>query len=327
MTAGSDGTTGQITGASMRVGIVLPIDQGEGADAPPTYPEIRAVARAAEDAGLDSLWVFDHLLFRFKGKTTGIHECWTILSAIAEATSRVQLGSIVMCTSFRNPALLAKMAATLDHVCDGRLILGIGCGWHDPEYQAFGYPTDHKVGRFEESLTVIRDLIREGRADLAGQWVTADDVVLLPPARRDIPILIAAKRPRMLELTARHADAWNLAWFGVPDEKLATSRADLAEACARVGRDPDSLEITVGVSVRYPDLLPAPTEPAEPPAPDAPPERVLQGSVVEIAAGLGAHAALGTGHLIAALDPTTPESVRRFAESVELWRAEGAARS
>ena len=78
-----------------------------------------------------------------------------------------------MCTAFRNPALLAKMAATLDHISDGRLILGIGCGWHDPEYEAFGYPTDHKVGRFEEALTVIRGLIREGRADLDGRWVQA----------------------------------------------------------------------------------------------------------------------------------------------------------
>ncbi len=86
-----------------------------------------------------------------------------MLSAIAEATTRVELGTIVMCTSFRNPALLAKMAGTLDHVSGGRLILGVGCGWHDPEYEAFGYPTDHKVGRFEEALTVIRELIREGR--------------------------------------------------------------------------------------------------------------------------------------------------------------------
>ena len=85
------------------------------------------------------------------------------MSALAEATSRVRLGTIVMCTGFRNPALLAKMAATLDHVSDGRLILGLGCGWHDPEFEAFGYPTDHKVGRFEEALTVIHGLIREGR--------------------------------------------------------------------------------------------------------------------------------------------------------------------
>jgi alkanesulfonate monooxygenase SsuD/methylene tetrahydromethanopterin reductase-like flavin-dependent oxidoreductase (luciferase family) len=325
MRGGSGDMAGEARTARMRVGVVLPIDQADGTVAPPTYPEIREVARAAEEAGLDSLWVFDHLLFRFDGKTAGIHECWTILSAIAEATSRVQLGSIVMCTSFRNPALLAKMAATLDHVSDGRLILGIGCGWHDPEYTAFGYPTDHKVGRFEESLTVIRDLIREGRADLAGRWVTADDAVLLPPARPDLPILIAAKRPRMLELTARHADAWNLAWFGVPDERLAKGRADLAEACERVGRDPATLEITVGVTVRYPDLMPVASTPPEPPAADAPPERVLTGSVAGIAAGLSAHAALGTGHLIAALEPTTPESVRQLAESVALSRAAVAA--
>ena len=140
----------------------------------------------------------------------GIHECWTILSAIAEATSRVELGTLVMCTGFRNAALLAKMAATLDHVSGGRLILGIGAGWHDPEYEAFGYPTDHKVGRFEEALAVITGLIRDGRADLDGTYVTARDAVLLPPARPDLPILVAAKGPRMLELTARHADAWNL---------------------------------------------------------------------------------------------------------------------
>ena len=132
-----------------------------------------------------------------------------------------------MCTSFRNAALLAKMAGTLDHLSDGRLILGIGCGWHDPEYEAFGYPTDHKVGRFEESLTIIRSLIRDGRADLDGRWMTAKDAVLVPPARPDLPILIAAKRPRMLELTARHADAWNLAWFGAPDERWRGARAEL----------------------------------------------------------------------------------------------------
>lgn len=235
----------RIQGAHMKVGIVLPIEQADGATAPPSYGEIRDIALAAEAAGLSSLWVFDHLLFRSDGVTTGIHECWTVLAAIAEATSRVQLGTIVMCTAFRNPALLAKMAATLDHISDGRLVLGVGCGWHDPEYEAFGYPTDHKVGRFEEALTVIRSLIREGRADLDGRWVQARDAVLMPPARPDLPILIAAKRPRMLELTARHADAWNAAWFGEPDERLATLRADVLAACGTVGRDPTTLDITV----------------------------------------------------------------------------------
>jgi alkanesulfonate monooxygenase SsuD/methylene tetrahydromethanopterin reductase-like flavin-dependent oxidoreductase (luciferase family) len=298
----------------MRIGVVLPISQEDGMAAPPTYPEVRAVALAAEAAGFDSLWVYDHLLFRFDGETTGIHEAWTVLSAIAEATTRVELGTIVMCTSFRNPALLAKMAGTLDHVSGGRLILGVGCGWHDPEYEAFGYPTDHKVGRFEEALTVIRELIREGRTDMDGRWTQARDAVLVPPARVDIPILIAAKRPRMLELTARHADAWNLAWFGEPNERLATVRADLAAACAAVGRDPASLDITVGINVRYPDLatdaFPVGTEGA-----------ALQGSAVQVAAGLAAHAALGTDHIIANLEPATPAAVERFAAAVASYRA------
>lgn len=194
-----------------RVGIVLPIAEGDADSGIPTYAEIRAAAIAAETAGFDSVWVFDHLLWRFDGATTGLHECWTILAAIAEATSRVELGTIVMCTAFRNPALLAKMAGTLDHLSGGRLILGLGAGWHDAEFESFGYPTDHKIGRFEEALTVITSLIREGHADLEGAYVTARNAVLRPPARPDIPILVGAKKPRMLELTARHADAWNLA--------------------------------------------------------------------------------------------------------------------
>jgi alkanesulfonate monooxygenase SsuD/methylene tetrahydromethanopterin reductase-like flavin-dependent oxidoreductase (luciferase family) len=302
----------------VKVGIVLPIEQPEGAAGPPPYPVIRAIAQAADAGGLDSVWVFDHLLFRFDGETTGIHECWTILSAIAEATTRVELGSIVMCTAFRNPALLAKMAATLDHVSDGRLILGVGCGWHDPEYEAFGYPTDHKVGRFEEALTIIRTLIREGRADLDGQWVQARDAVLLPAARPDLPILIAAKRPRMLELTARHADAWNMAWFGRPDERSTQRLADLTAACAAAGRDPATLDITVGLTVRYPDL-----RAADAPALD-PDEPALAGSDEAIAEGLAAHRAAGADHVIAALEPSTPEAVERFRASVALLRGSAA---
>ena len=297
----------------MRIGIVLPISEDDGEVGVPGYPEIRAMAVGAEAAGLDSVWVFDHLLFRLGGETSGIHECWTILAAIAEATRRVELGTLVMCTGFRNAALLAKMAATLDHISAGRLILGLGAGWHDPEYEAFGYPTDHKVSRFEESLTVITSLIRTGRADLAGRYVGARDAVLLPPARPGLPILVAAKRPRMLELTARHADAWNLAWFGLPDERLARVRGELLDACRRVGRDPANLSITVGITVRYPD---ATAQPAEPPSGPA-----LTGTGDEIAAGLAAHAAAGADHLIAALEPSTPRTLAAFTEAVTRYRA------
>jgi alkanesulfonate monooxygenase SsuD/methylene tetrahydromethanopterin reductase-like flavin-dependent oxidoreductase (luciferase family) len=294
----------------MRIGIVLPIAQEDGDSAVPSYSEIRDVAVAAEATGFDSVWVFDHLLYRFDGEATGIHECWTILAAIAEATKRVELGTLVMCTGFRNAALLAKMAATLDHVSGGRLILGIGAGWHDPEYDAFGYPTDHRVGRFEEALTVITGLIRDGRADLDGRYVTARDTVLIPPARTDLPILVASKRPRMLELTARHADAWNLAWFGLPDERLARVRGELLDACARVGRDPATLTMTVGVTVSYPAAgSPAPTTPG------------LTGTASQIAAGLRAHAEAGADHLIAVLEPCTPATVAAFADAVAIVRA------
>ena len=297
----------------MRIGVVLPIAQEESDGQVPSYATIRGIAVAAEGAGFDSVWVFDHLLFRGDGETAGIHECWTILAAIAEATSRVELGTLVMCTSFRNPALLAKMAATLDHVSGGRLILGVGAGWHDPEYEAFGYPTDHKVGRFEESLAIITSLIREGRADLEGRYVTARDAVLIPPGRPDLPILIAAKGPRMLELTARHADAWNLAWFGLPDERLARVRGELAAACARVGRA--GLTDTVGVTVRYPVADARPDATRDEPSP------ALSGTADEIAAGLRAHAELGADHLIASLDPCTEETVAEFAEAVARFRS------
>jgi alkanesulfonate monooxygenase SsuD/methylene tetrahydromethanopterin reductase-like flavin-dependent oxidoreductase (luciferase family) len=296
----------------VRIGIVLPIAEADGEHGTPSYAFIRDIAAGAEAAGLDSVWVFDHLLFRSDGKTEGIHECWTLLSAIADATERVELGTIVMCTSFRNPALLAKMAATLDHISNGRLVLGVGCGWHDPEYEAFGYPTDHKVSRFEESLAVIGGLIREGRADLDGEYVTARDAVLAPPARPDIPILVAAKRRRMLELTARHADAWNMAWFGVPDERLAGLRSDLDDACGRVGRDPATLTDTVGVVVQYPDAL-WPGFELSP--------RAISGSPSEIADGLAAHAAAGADHLIVVLEPCTPATLNNFAEAVALYRA------
>jgi Coenzyme F420-dependent N5,N10-methylene tetrahydromethanopterin reductase and related flavin-dependent oxidoreductases len=161
----------------------------------------------AEDLGFDHAWLVDHLIDTDGPPSHPILEAWTLLAALAARTSRIRLGVLVTSNTFRHPAVLLKAAVTVDHISGGRLILGIGTGWHEPEYEAFGYPTDHKVGRFEEALTVITGLIREGRADLDGRWVQVRDAVLRPPARPDIPILIAAKRPRMLELTARHADA------------------------------------------------------------------------------------------------------------------------
>ena len=203
------------------------------------------------------------------------------------------------------------MAATLDHVSGGRLILGIGAGWHDPEYDAFGYPTDHKVGRFEESLAVITGLIRDGPGRPRRRFVTARDAVLLPPARPDMPILVAAKGPRMLELTARHADAWNLAWFGLPDERLAGVRGGAGRGLRARRPRPGDADDTVGVTVRYP------TEPGA--------EHVARaastGTAEEIAAGLRAHAEAGADHVIASSTRARGETVAVFAEAVALFRA------
>ena len=299
----------------MRIGIVLPIDEvTEGATT--AYPVIRAMAVAAEAGGLDSLWVYDHLLFRFDGEESGLHECWTILAAVADATARVELGTLVMCTSFRNPGVLAKMAATLDHISDGRLILGIGAGWHDPEYEAFGFPTDHRVSRFDEAFTIIRDLIRTGRADLDGRYVQARNLVLRPPARADLPILVAAKRPRMLELVARHADAWNLAWFGLPDERLARVRGELEDACRRVGQ-----------GSRHPGHHGRRQRPLSGSRHRrATRTRRCRVTPTTIAAGLAAHDAAGTDHVIASLEPNTPEALARFLERGRAIPGDGAGR-
>ena len=136
----------------MKFGLVLMIAEYHETGITPTYTEVRNLALQAERSGFDSIWLYDHLLYRPDGKPTrGIWECWTFLSALAEATEKVEIGTLVLCNSFRNPALLAKMAITLDEVSNGRFIMGIGAGWNKPEYDAFGFPFDHRVDRFEES--------------------------------------------------------------------------------------------------------------------------------------------------------------------------------
>lgn len=220
------------------------------------WPRIRDLVRRAEAGGIDSLWVYDHLLSRTPGEPEdGIHEAWTLLAAIASVTERAELGTIVLGTAFRPPALLAKMAATLDEISDGRLILGLGTGWHAPEYAAFGYPFDHRAGRFEEALEIIRPLLRGERVTRHGRFHDVDDAVLIPPPARPtrlpghVPILVAARGERVLRLAARHADAWNAAWFGFPGERFAGRLADFRAACELEGRDPSTIEVTAGLTL------------------------------------------------------------------------------
>ncbi len=177
------------------------------------WSELLTIARRAEEVGFDSLWVADHLHMRFPGsedRPLGVWEGWSLLAALAAATDRITLGPLVACTAYRNPALLAKIAATVDDISGGSLILGLGAGWHEPEYTAFGYPYDHLGSRFDEALAIIAALLRDGHVDFVGRSYQARECELRPrgPRPGGMPIMIGAEGERLLQLTARHADAW-----------------------------------------------------------------------------------------------------------------------
>ncbi|WP_112241880.1 LLM class flavin-dependent oxidoreductase [Kribbella monticola] len=293
----------------MKIGVMLPVGDTEGpTGGVPRWADVRAIAEAVENNGLDSVWLADHFLYRPGGddpRTYGIHEAWTLLSGVAAVTERIELGTMVLCASFRDPGLTAKMAATLDLMSGGRVILGVGAGWHDPEYEAFGLPTDHRVGRFAEWLEIVARLVRKENVTFDGKYHQVRDAELLPAPEREIPILVAARRPRMLELTARWADAWNTAWFGVVDDRVKERLAELKTATEASDRPEGAVARTVGIVVQDPDQ----------PAIDEPSPSAVDGSVEELAAALREYEELGVDHLIVAVEPVTPRSVERLAEA------------
>jgi alkanesulfonate monooxygenase SsuD/methylene tetrahydromethanopterin reductase-like flavin-dependent oxidoreductase (luciferase family) len=296
----------------MKIGVVLPVGGSDGPGGTvPGWRDTLAVARAVEDQGLDSGWIPDHFFYRAEdGREVGMNEAWTMLTAVAASTSRIEIGPIVLCASFRNPGITAKMAAALDDVSNGRLILGVGCGWHEPEYTAFGLPFDRRVGRFEEWLEILARLLRSERVTLAGEFHQADDAVLVPPPQRPIPILIAATRPRMLRLTARWADAWNTAWFGEPNDRLKERLADFDAAVEAEARPSGPPERTIGIMIRDPDQPPV----------EEPEEEAFAGDIDGIARLLERYAKLDAGHVIASLEPISTRSVERLGEAARQFR-------
>jgi probable F420-dependent oxidoreductase len=274
----------------------------------PDWADVRQLAEAADRSGLDSVWLADHYFYRAPdGQTYGMHEAWTLLSAVAAVTTKVELGTMVLCGSFRDPGMVAKMAATLDVVSSGRVILGVGAGWHDPEYEAFGLPTDHRVGRFAEWLEIVARLLRGETVEFAGTYHQVHGAVLEPSPERNIPILVASRRPRMLELAAKWADAWNTAWFGAADERVQERLSELRSAVEAAGRPADAVARTIGITVRDPDQQ----------VPDPSPNSIT-GTVEDLAEAIRAYQALGVDHLIVALEPVTPQSVDRLAAAKQL---------
>jgi alkanesulfonate monooxygenase SsuD/methylene tetrahydromethanopterin reductase-like flavin-dependent oxidoreductase (luciferase family) len=290
---------------------MLPLGHNDALGRPLTWPELREMALAADESGLDSVWGADHLLFRGGGETTGIHECWTVLTAVAGVTRRVEIGPLVLALPFRNPGLVAKMAVAFDEVSNGRLILGLGCGWHEPEFDAFDYPFDHRVGRFEEALQITVPLLRDGHVTFQGRWHRADaELIPLGPRPGGPPILVAGKQPRMMRLVARFADQWNAAWYGQPadatelSERITRQRA----ACEAEGRDPGTLTLTAGIFVAFPHLLAGGDG-------EEPPESAISGDVDEVAEALAGYEVHGVEHVIAHIWPRNAAAVEALAQA------------
>ncbi len=295
-----------VESSPVKVGVVIPAAESDGEGETPGWPTIRSFALAAEAHGLDSVWMFDHFFNRPPdAPIEGQQEAWTVVSAIAAVTERVEIGTLVLCSSFRSPALVAKMAATADEVSGGRVILGLGAGWHDPEYRAFGFPVDHRVDRFEETLRIVVPLLRGETVTFNGRYHEVRDAVLAPAPHRRIPVLVAAFGARMLRLTARYADEWNTAWYGAPDAQLRQRLATFDATIAAEGRDPATLTRTVGMTVYDPAHgVPDDAEEEDP---------SFSGSVDELARAIDEYAAIGIGHLIVLLQPLTEASLDRLA--------------
>jgi alkanesulfonate monooxygenase SsuD/methylene tetrahydromethanopterin reductase-like flavin-dependent oxidoreductase (luciferase family) len=286
-----------------------------------TWSELREMARTAEAIGLDSAWVGDHLLYQWEGRPSrGPWEAWTSLAAIAAVTERIQIGPLVAATSFHNPAMIAKKAATLDEISGGRLILGLGAGWNETEYRAFGYPFDHRVSRFEEAFTIIRTLLRDGRCDFDGHYYQLRDCELLPrgPRPDGPPLMVGSEGERMLGITLPHVQAWNawFEWFDNSVEGYRAFRAKIDAACAAAGRDPADVERTVALFVAFPAAVGRSRDDLT--APDVPP---LSSDPEPLAQALRAFAAEGVGHVQLVLDPINAETIAALAPALSLLDA------
>jgi alkanesulfonate monooxygenase SsuD/methylene tetrahydromethanopterin reductase-like flavin-dependent oxidoreductase (luciferase family) len=284
------------------------------------WTELKEMSQLAEAVGFDTIWVADHLIFRNAGAVVmepgtarGPYEAWTLLSAIAAVTSTVTIGPFVACNSFREPALLAKMADTLEEVSGGRLLLGLGAGWHEPEYTSFGFPFDHLAGRFEEALGIIAPLLKGERVTFKGTYYAVEDAELRPrgPRTSGPPLWIGAKGPRMLRLVAKYADAYNTVWHS--DVSQSVDRfANMDAACREVGRDPATLMRTSGSNVLVPDAGEAPDAPAS----------AMRGSAQEIAEKIWAfHTEAGVSHMTFILDPWTLQGIEKFGKVIEKVRS------
>jgi probable F420-dependent oxidoreductase len=282
----------------MKVGVQLPEVEREV-----RWPELAAMARAAEEMGFDSIWLGDHLLYRDDGREErGPWDCWATLAGLATVTSRVELGPLVACTAFHQPALLARTAAAVDELSGGRLRVGLGAGWNEVEFRSFGLPFDRRVSRFEEAFEIIRRLLAGERVTFAGSFNRLDDAVILPRPTRIAPLMVGGDGPRLLAVTLPHVDWWNT-WYdrygNVPD-RFAELNLRIDEACESAERNPRDVKRSACLFVRIGEGAGERLT-----AREAPP---IQDD--DVPAALATLAEAGADEVILVLDPITESSIR-----------------
>jgi probable F420-dependent oxidoreductase len=296
---------------SLRVGIQLPEVEREV-----RWAEYVAMARAAESAGFDSIWLGDHMLYRGDGRRErGPWDAWTLLAGLAAVTERVRLGPLVACAAFHSPGVLAKMASGVDEISAGRLVLGLGAGWNQPEFEAFGIPFDHRASRFEEAFEIIRRLLAGERVSFAGRYWRMEDALLLPSPLRRPQLMVGSNGPRLLAATLPHVDVWNT-WFdayGNTPEGFADLSARIDDAARRVGRPPEEIARSACVLVVL-----DPSTGDRPVGDDVPP---LEGTPERIARALREFEEAGADEAIIVVSPITEWSIRSLGEAVALLDA------
>lgn len=302
----------------LKVGIQLPEVEWEV-----PFPELIEMAKTAEAVGFDSIWLGDHLLYDLPVGPRGPWEAWTSLAALAAVTTRVELGPLVASIGFREPTMLAKQAATIDAISGGRFVLGLGAGWSEREYRAFGFPFDNRVSRFDEAFTVIRTLLKHGACDFSGSYYKVDNCVLHPQSPRPggPPLMLGSTSPRMLSIGLPHVDQWNVWWsiFGNSTDGFAREKERVDAAIVDAGREPSDVEATCALYLQVGTA--SGRQMGNDGSEKVPP---ITGSALEVAGHLGAFAAVGARHVQLVVDPITRDSIEWFADVLaELDRPNG----
>jgi alkanesulfonate monooxygenase SsuD/methylene tetrahydromethanopterin reductase-like flavin-dependent oxidoreductase (luciferase family) len=289
------------------LGLMVPVSEWHAFGGSPHFADILDISRTAAGIGIEALWYADHFSFGEGDEVRGFWDAWTLMAAIAASVPDVQIGPLVACTAYRNPGVIAKMTEMIQDISGGRFILGLGAGWHKPEYDQFGIQFEPRVSQFEEALKIIQGLVRDGAADLNGEHYQANRAVNLPRSASGhaTPILIGSSGDRMLGLLARYADAWNTCWYG-STEGLPEKIAKLDAACERAGRDPATVVRTIGINVANDGYTGSRGNP-------------FRGNTGETVAFLRDLEALGFRHIVIGLDTCTPRSVAAFAPVVEAF--------